>query len=164
MQVKKPNIKESKLHRRPMKKQLDENEINLLTIDLCGRAPYGTCFIQFPKSGIFPDGMEDTIQKVSAKDIRRILVNLQVIALKPYLRRMTSMTDEEKKFYYGIVHIQRFEGNYEIDVPADNPITTIEISRISELINWLNEHCFDYRGLIDMGIAIEAPKEMYTFN
>lgn len=145
------------------KSLLTEEEIKILTIDLCNRAPYGTCFIQFPKSGIFPDEMENTIQKINVKDIRRILVNLQVITLKPYLRRMSSMTDEEKKFYYGIVHIQRFEGNYEIDTPSDNPITTIEISRISELINWLNEHCFDYRGLIDMGLAIEAPKEMYNF-
>ena len=134
-----------------MKKHFDENEINLLTIDLCGRAPYGTCFIQFPKSGIFPDGMEDTIQKVTAKDIRRILVNLQVVALKPYLRRMSSMTEEEKEEYYKLCVIEYDDNGNIIDKKGKD-------------IDWLNEHCFDYRGLIDMGIAIEAPKEMYTFN
>ena len=134
-----------------MDKPLTQEEINLLTIDLCGRAPYGTCFIQFPKSGIFPDGMEDTIQKVNAKDIRRILVNLQVTTLKPYLRRMSSMTEEEKEEYYKLCSTEYDDlGNI--------------IDKTGKDIDWLNEHCFDYRGLIDMDIAIEAPKEMYTFN
>ena len=130
---------------------LTEEQQKLLIIDLCGRAPYGTCFIQFPKSGIFPDGMEDTIQKVEVKDIRRIIVNLQVVTLKPYLRRMSSMTEEEKKEYYKL-HVIEYDDNGHI------------IDKTGKDIDWLNEHCFDYRGLIDMGIAIEAPKEMYTFN
>lgn len=28
--------------------------------------------------------------------------------------------------------------------------------------SWLNEHHFDYRGLIAKGLAIEAPKDMYA--
>ena len=82
-------------------------------------------------------------------------------AVKPYLRPMSSITEEERKFYYGIVHIQRFECNYEIDALSDNPITTIEISRISEMMDWLNAHHFDYRGLISKGLAIKAPEGMY---
>ena len=30
-------------------------------------------------------------------------------------------------------------------------------------IDWLNAHYFDYRGLIEKGLALEAPKEMYQF-
>jgi hypothetical protein len=30
-------------------------------------------------------------------------------------------------------------------------------------INWLNGHHFDYRGLIKMGLALEAPEGMYKF-
>jgi hypothetical protein len=39
------------------------------------------------------------------------------------------------------------------------------ISSIDEsikLIDWLNVHHFDYRGLIPMGLALEAPKDMYN--
>ena len=28
-------------------------------------------------------------------------------------------------------------------------------------IDWLNAHHFDYRGLIEKGLALEAPKGMY---
>ena len=30
-------------------------------------------------------------------------------------------------------------------------------------IDWLNEHHFDYRGLIEKGLALEAPEDMYKF-
>jgi hypothetical protein len=29
------------------------------------------------------------------------------------------------------------------------------------LVDWLNEHHFDYRGLIEKGLALEAPEDMY---
>ena len=28
-------------------------------------------------------------------------------------------------------------------------------------IDWLNAHHFDYRGLIEKGLALEMPKDMY---
>jgi hypothetical protein len=33
---------------------------------------------------------------------------------------------------------------------------------IPDFTDWLLEHHFDYRGLIPMGLALEAPKDMYT--
>jgi hypothetical protein len=30
------------------------------------------------------------------------------------------------------------------------------------LLDWLNKKMFDYRGLIEKGLAIEAPKGMYN--
>ena len=59
--------------------------------------------------------------------------------IKPYLRPMSSMTEEEKKEQY------KFS--------AFNNV---------ELFDWLNVHHFDYRGLIEKGLALEAPKEMYA--
>jgi hypothetical protein len=31
-----------------------------------------------------------------------------------------------------------------------------------ELVDWLNAHHFDYRNLIEKGLAIEAPEGMYN--
>ena len=64
--------------------------------------------------------------------------------LKPYLRPMSSMTEEEKKDYNS-----KFEGrdfSWEIYYGSTD---------------WLNEHHFDYRGLIPMGLALPAPEGMY---
>ena len=60
----------------------------------------------------------------------------------PYLRPMSSMTDEEKIDYQAFF-------NYDgVEYP-------------DEYIDWLNKKMFDYHGLIEKGLAIEAPEDMY---
>jgi hypothetical protein len=70
-------------------------------------------------------------------------------AFKPYLRPMSSMTEEEKKEY-------ELLANHCI-------VTSIGFVHLEAtlLIDWLNEHHFDYRGLIPMGLALEASEDMY---
>ena len=58
--------------------------------------------------------------------------------IKPYLRPMSSMTEEEKLMYEGLM------------IGIDN------ISYMLDVIDWLNSHHFDYRGLIEKGLAIDA--------
>ena len=56
----------------------------------------------------------------------------------PYLRPMSSMTEEEyQEFGYDVLRYTPRE------------------------FDWLNAHHFDYRGLIEKGLAIEAPEGMY---
>ena len=57
----------------------------------------------------------------------------------PYLRPMSSMTEEEQ---YDWTH-------------------TWIMDTTHEKYDWLNAHHFDYRGLIEKGLAIEAPDGMY---
>jgi hypothetical protein len=40
--------------------------------------------------------------------------------------------------------------------------TTLEDWQKVNYIDWLNAHHFDYRGLIEKGLAIEAPEGMYN--
>lgn len=70
----------------------------------------------------------------------------------PFLRSMSSMTEEERNEYLSI-KMQETErvALAEVYRPED----------ISEIIDWLNKHHFDYRGLIEKGLALEAPKGMY---
>lgn len=75
--------------------------------------------------------------------------------IKPYLRPMSSMTEEEKKELSNIRPYLIDKNDNIIGVQCNSFI------QISEYQDWLNEHHFDYRGLIPMGLALEAPEDMY---
>ena len=71
----------------------------------------------------------------------------------PYLRSMSSMTEEERNEYLSI------------KMQETERVALAEVYRpeaISEIMDWLNKHHFDYRGLIEKGLALEAPKGMYN--
>jgi hypothetical protein len=68
--------------------------------------------------------------------------------IKPYLRPMSSMTEEEKIKYCNLQDRFLCSSQY--------PVTNAY-----ELFDWLDIHHFDYRGLIDKGLALPAPKGMY---
>ena len=83
-------------------------------------------------------------------DMSRLFRNNDIPRFKPYLRPMSSMTNEELR-QYNYLYAER-ENNNEFD----------DIKQYSDLIDWLNAHHFDYRGLIPKGLAIEAPDGMYN--
>ena len=73
---------------------------------------------------------------------------------RPYLRRMSSMTEEEKKEFDELMHgveercINAYgKGGYTL--------------AFATLNDWLNAHHLDYRGSIDKGIALPATDDMY---
>lgn len=67
--------------------------------------------------------------------------------IRPYLRPMSSMTEEEKN--EDAMFFRAFSCSmYEREAVERN--------------DWLNEHHFDYRGLIPMGLALAAPEDMYN--
>lgn len=113
----------------------------LLLKDLSGRLPYG----------VICDCLHDYHTKASAVDAEDLTVYYPycdewepIGYCKPYLRQMSSMTEEEISEYK---HFIAFSGN---------PIGS------ADFIDWLNSHHFDYRGLIEKGLALEAPKDMYN--
>lgn len=62
------------------------------------------------------------------------------LIIKPYLRPMSNMTEDEKE-----------------------ELRTLKWTKLEHYtVDWLNEHHFDYRGLIEKGLALEAPKGMYN--
>lgn len=66
--------------------------------------------------------------------------------IKPYLRPLSSMTEEELwEFRHFSDHIRDTE-------------CKIHIANYKQ-IDWLNAHHFDYHGLIPMGLAIEVTEE-----
>lgn len=143
---------------------MTKEEGKLLLLDLSARLIYGVQ-INTPR-GIFElDAVSQGV--ISLKDRDNIFSDLikhpdgkywfHIITgdYKPYLRSMSSMTEDEKREYNKLL-----DDCEEQDL-ADYNITTLVDSMLFFVIDWLNEHHFDYRGLINLGLALEAPKGMY---
>jgi hypothetical protein len=113
---------------------MDKKE--LLFIDLCARLPYGVKVLVK-----YSNGKEYNLELSSVEIFLLDKVNTNV---KPYLHPMSSMTEEEREEY---THITLCD---VIDCEAWNEV------------DWLNAHHFDYRGLIEKDLAIEAPEGMYN--
>ena len=86
--------------------------------------------------------------------------------VKPYLRPMSSMTEEEYEEFCKtdnlmatLLEINRLgiQGTPECHIMIAKALG----ARVAEQQNWLNSHHFDYRGLIPKGLALEAPEGMY---
>ena len=103
----------------------------LLLKDLCGRLPYGVK-VCMPLYG--PSKLTYKIIELIDKDNNSWL---------PYLRSMSSMTENEKQ-------------EYVIAWDSRQPYLP------TEAMDWLNAHYFDFRGLIEKSLALEAPEDMYT--
>lgn len=70
--------------------------------------------------------------------------------VKPYLRPLSSMTEKEVEEFVNLQeNFFKYCKNQYVGVLT---ITALD---------WLNAHHFDYRGLIEKGLALEAPKGMY---
>ena len=113
----------------------------LLLKDLCARLPYG---VKINIKSVYTRKMENT--ELTSYHLDGLGYNIEYRNLRPYLRPMSSMTAEEKQSYYKLMDNLHF---------AERSFYSPDIK------DWLDEHHFDYRGLIEKGLALEAPEGMY---
>ena len=93
--------------------------------------------------------------------------NFPLDECKPYLRPMSSMTEEEKRelqsFYPGSFGNQWLDVEKgEIYIFECGSTIKLYLNDSVEIVAWLNAYHFDYRGLIEKGLALPAPKGMYN--
>lgn len=118
---------------------MTQEDKELLLKDLCARLPYNT-------KVFFSIIEEDEPVELSLSVIRcleSIPLGQNDIVIKPYLRPMSSMTEEEKEEL-----VKEFWGSHTIK------------DRFEEVCWYLSKH-FDINGLIEKGLALEAPEGMY---
>lgn len=131
---------------------MTQEEKQLLLIDLCARLPYGVKVRHITESAkeVGASYLIDVLNPI----LYKYILEDNILAW-PYLRQMSSMTEEE---YNEII----FKFDCEYTTYTDGYKYSVKFYTYSlESIEWLNVHHFDYRGLIEKGLAIEAPKEMY---
>jgi hypothetical protein len=133
----------------------------LLLKDLCARLPYGV------KCNALLKQIDGSLKSVfgtfkgynnGLATVGNNLVDIETV--RPYLRPMSSMTEEEFVEYHNIKYnnVTYRDKWKRIDVGKYHNVGIIPID---EYLDWLNDHYFDYRGLIEKDLAIEAPKDMY---
>ena len=144
---------------------MTQEDKQLLLKDLCARLPYG---VKILYNGWDSDGGCEfsTVETLigiddrfiytlwrDEKDKHSIVEPLSITDYKPYLRPMSSMTEEEREEYHKLC-------DSYCDVYHNNIVSNIYFDTVVS-IDWLNSHHFDYRGLIEKGLAIETPNNMY---
>lgn len=130
---------------------MTQEDKKLLLKDLSARFPYGVVLDVDTTDWKAPQGHIQV--KIEGYDI--IFKDMSLIVngcyygdnYKPFLRSMSSMTEEEK-IEYG----DRCYFTLEC-------ISTNQQYYFNELYDWLNAHHFDYRGLIERGLAIAVTEE-----
>ena len=156
----------------------------LLTADIFARLPYGVklnCVIDFSNDleTLENKDVVEFVPKDIALNYNGVVVYLEdndefdqdtmnaikdyvesgfvtIDNLVPYLRPLSSATKEEMEEF------EELFTSYSISEDRN----TIYNSRRGDLdlkfVDWLNSHHFDYRGLIELGIALNAPEGMYN--
>lgn len=120
---------------------MTQKDKELLLKDLCARLPYGLKVkceeYSFPVTILY----SGNIDEVKFKETGGIE---NICTIKPYLFPLSSMTEEEQRtldsMCNGVEMVSRLSG----------------LKMFDKAFNWLNENHFDYRGLIEKGLAIDA--------
>lgn len=131
---------------------MNKEDKELLLKDLSARLPYVVFCVgityELDDDGerYIPVKVKNTLTEIHNYKLETAYVRLGLISsceletVKPYLRSMSSMTEEEKIDYRAFF-------NYDgVEYPE-------------EYIDWLNAHHFDYRGLIEKGLSIAVTEE-----
>ena len=127
---------------------MTQEEKDLLFKDLCTRLLYNPIV---HKKWSYID-CNNTLKYNEKDETLNIYDFYSIAGIKPYLRSMSNMTENEIKEYSKLWKLQN-------EFPTD-----IDIKFKIDVIDWLNAHHFDYRGLIEKDLAFEAPKDMYKIN
>ena len=139
---------------------MTQEDKELLFIDLCGRIPYKVRMFEIEPINDIQSNL--TLLSVTNKESVICItpsggvIGSSIDAFKPYLFPLSSMTEEQREEFLNIqteerqillnALIEYKSGKYD-KIPIIAPYKQIE---------WLNKNHFDYRGLIEKGLAIDA--------
>lgn len=156
---------------------MSQENKQLLFLDLSGRLPYRVIVqINDGLKGIYDRRLVQVFcdrASCSVSVYNPLKECICMDSVKPYLRSMSSMTEEEREdFWKNVLDIDWRELEFD-EEPDEVPFPFIEndcgfyldnlyLADLFAVIDWLNEHYFDYRGLIPKGLALEAPEGMYN--
>lgn len=133
----------------------------LLLKDLSVRLPYGVkCQIAFDEIDIHIEILENVRPTMLFNQVTTSGSVVSIENVKPYLRPMSSMTEEEKEEF------EELFPSYSISIERMCVYHSKRGDFNLEVIDWLNKKMFAYRtidgkDMFELGLALEAPEGMY---
>ena len=136
---------------------MTQEDKQLLLKDLCTRLPYG---VMIQRDNCFGGKVTEKLNAHGLAD-NETYGTFESLNYKPYLRPMSSMTEEEKEELKQ-EHVKDEKLYAECLTKAANGDNSMRGKVILHFAaDWCNKNHFDYRGLIEKGLALEAPEGMY---
>jgi len=139
---------------------MTQEDKQLLIKDLCARLPYSVWGLH--------RGEDLPLYVIDSSGAYMVLgynawFNLDTVNFKPYLRPMSSITEKEMDELNRYVGGDRFVFANGVISADENFYHEGHLYSDHEdyvdIIDWLNAHHFDYRGLIEKELAIEVIEE-----
>lgn len=127
---------------------MTQKDKELLLKDLCARLPYHI-IVNYRGANV---------------DLTLYIRSVKLEDCKPYLRPMSLITKEELNEFKQSVcpdSIDLFDSKYLICPTGNNYGVKISYQFMDSILTWLRSHHFDYNGLIEKGLALEALEGMY---
>jgi hypothetical protein len=133
---------------------MSQEDKKLLLTDLCARLPYGVKVYA-------GEDLAMTLKQIDYKGFCESWENEDFKChsrwMFPYLRPMSSMTDDEENEWCGLNIDPLLEAVKEKHTRIEDLM--LRAKSIYNPLDWLNAHHFDYRGLIERGLAIAVTEE-----
>ena len=145
---------------------MTQEDKELLLKDLCARLPYGVCVEHTSRfrgtlhdlTVYFTYNDDDTIKDYMCYTDFFGDESCKIEFFKPYLFPLSSMTEEQKIELSKLTNSEiTHEGlTYEEGGTLVEYEVLFSYSLMCNVIDWLNKNHFDYRGLIEKGLALDA--------
>ena len=133
---------------------MTQEDKELLLKDLCARLPYGVKVYA-------GEDLAMTLKQIDYKGFCESWENEDFKCYSrwmfPYLRPLSSMTEEEENEWNGLNIDPLLEAVGERHTRIEDLM--LRAKSQYKPLDWLNAHHFDYRGLIPKGLAIAVTKE-----
>lgn len=132
---------------------ITDEERELLEQDILGRIPWMNIEVEYnggryPVFGYGAGRLELLAHKFASFTLP---VAPLVQEVRPVLRHLSSMTEKEKKELEGLTGCDKITVESIGAEGGEFPYSTMRV-----VIDWFNKKGFDYRGLIDLGLAVKS--------
>lgn len=131
---------------------MTQEEKDLVIKDLCGRLPYKV-IVEIISYG--QETQKPWVGELSCKDLDCFLHDVAYKSIKPYLRPISNMTEEEKEELRDTYTWLYSEYPFD-DEDEDEEDVGCHPEPSAETYDWYNRKMFDYRGLIPKGQALST--------